>query len=264
MADLASLERRSGRGRAGQKPVLVPEDHLPVGAHVDEQAYAVPVAHAAGHHVGHHVPAHVAGPSGNDQHRGVRVQLLQPQVPGGEAGRQVGHRDVRLMADTPGVQPQEGVHHGGVPGDHHRVDLLAAHLLSVPGADLPGVQGPGQHVVDSVDYRLTEHIVPMVLPVHDAGQDILPVHQLAVVVGDLGEDLPAVQVHQLQGHRGGADVHGHPEVARGLVPGLDVHQTAAVQEGGRRPLALSHGLRNVPQKGKGDLQPPGFQSQCLA
>ncbi len=262
VADLSPFKGRTGGGRAGQQPILVAEHHLPVGPHVDQEADALVLGHAAGHHVRHHVAAHVAGSSGHQVHRGSGIDV-EAQLAGVGPGREVRHRGIGSVPDASGVQPEQHMHHGGVACDADGHDLLGADLPSLADADLIVAAYPGQHVVDGVDYHVPQAFLAVVLTVHYARQHVLAVHQLAVVVGDLGDHLPGAEVHQLQGHGGGPDVDGHPVVPGDAVPRTHVHQNVPVQEGGDRPFALPDHLGQLPEQRERHLQRARFVAQLL-
>jgi hypothetical protein len=106
---------------------------------------------------------------------------------------------------------------------------------------------------------------PQAIPfgrVNDAGDDVLPAGNLAVVVGGLGHHLSPHQVHQPDDVAGGADVYGHcPEALQVLarqdvyqarrplrtVPGIQFHHRR------HRPLPLPQGAGEFPQDRQGCL-----------
>ena len=69
---------------------------------------------------------------------------------------------------------------------------------------------------------------PGFLAVGDAGDDILTVDYLAVIIGVLGDDLPLVEVQKLPADRGRADIKSQGIVSVPGIARLDIYHPGAV------------------------------------
>ncbi len=249
VTDAAPLEGRAGRAGGAGQPLLVADDDLAVGADVDVQGKLGVFKNSRSQHPGHDIPPHVAG-HGTDAVDEDVLRQIQPQVPGPYGGDVAGRGGVGRQADIFRVDGVQQVRHGGI-GGHGEVGNFVHRQVVL-------LQESVGHLVDGVHHRLLEgQEAPFFLTVHDAGDDVVAVTQLAVVVRGMTHDLAFSEVQQLHPHRGGADVHGQGEVPAGGVSRLDIHETGVagpplgeVQGGRYLEILLAQGPGELPGQEK--------------
>ena len=219
--DVPALEGGPGGAGTAHEELAVAEDQLPVGAQVDEEAHLRAVPDHGHQRPGGDVPAYIAADIGGDDQLGHGVEL-QADVPGVEVPgpEEAGHEG--LHADGVGVEAQEQVVHGGVPGQDHAVDPA--------GVDAGGAVHGGEHGDDGLlDHRVLEAAASALLTgLDDAVDDVRAVADLPVAAAGLGENFPGLQVHQHTGQGGGAQVQGEARQGRGAVLGEHIPDEDAV------------------------------------
>ncbi len=154
---------------------------------------------------------------------------------------------VRGQADILGVDAVEQVGHGGVGGHGDVGDLRHRELMFL--------QEPVHYLVDGGGHRALQLLQPLLLLAEDhAGDDVVPVTHLGIVIRGVPDDLAGGQVQELDPDGGGADVHGEGKVALGGVAGLHLHNPGfpgaplgKVQGGGDPEVVLAHHLGQLAQ-----------------
>ncbi len=245
--DLRALERRSGRAGRGQQPVAVAKHDLGVRAHVDDQVDDLLVVRG--------LRQDHAGGVGADVARDQR-QRIDPGAgvdADGEVARRhrervIGDERERRPAQLRRVEAEHEVVHDRVADDDQLEDVLTrgvgvraelSHQLVETGAD----RGRQLHLAAGVHHHVA----------HPAHQ-ILAKADLRVHRAGAGEHLAGVQIAEMPGHGGGADIEGHPE--RDVVePGEDRGDQRFVSHGdGGGPVAGAKRLLQVGQHDRIDLE----------
>ena len=204
--DAAALEGRSGGAGGAGQPLLVADDDLAVGADIDEQRQLGVFVDPRGQDPGHNIAPDVTGHGTHriDEHV---VRHFQAQVPGPDRREVAGGGGVGGQADILGVDAVEQMGHGGVGGHRDVGDLRHRQLVLF--------EDPVHHLVDGGGHRALQLLQPLVFLAEDhAGDDVVPVTHLGVVIRPGADDLAGGQVQDLDPDGGGADVNGDGIVAR--------------------------------------------------
>ncbi|MFM1941153.1 MAG: hypothetical protein RI897_135 [Verrucomicrobiota bacterium] len=207
VGDAGAFESGAGGGARADELVAVTGDDFPVGAEVDEGLDGVLLMEAGDVEAGEDITADEAAEAGEEADLGcggqgpVQVgwgELKQAEIGGFEGG--VGERG--------GVDSAEEVVHRGVSDDEDVVEV----------GELAGVVGEERldELVDFVADELGE-ILGAVMGGGEfhPGHDIGPVAGLGVEGGGGGEDFAGLEVKELGGERGGAEVDGDTESVGG-------------------------------------------------
>ena len=209
--DVHPLKGRTGcRGGGGQEAVTG-QDHLAVGADIDEQGGPGELVQFRRQDAGGDVGPHVGGDNRgevdqpgdcNGQPQVRRRQVVPPGKGRGE----------RIFAQRRGVNPGGQMEHAGVAAEDRLVN---------PGPTDPGGGGkPGNEPVEFGEQFALQLRQPAWCGAEpDPGEDILGVQTLGVERRSRGEFLPGPQVHQGNYQGGRADIDHHPaELRRGVPP----------------------------------------------
>ena len=210
----APFEGRAGRGGAGHQPLTVADDHLAIGADIEEQANLLAVGDEGGlKQPRGDIAADIAADARREQHVGIGVHGQADLVPA-QQGRTVDRRRVGLQADIFRIEPKQEVDHGRVADDDGVVDLGRVDGVVAAKVSDQAVE-VGQDQVAKLLAPLGE------FGVIDPADDVQAARDLAIVFGGRAQDMVARQVGQVDGAGGRSDVDGQAEGAGGGIPRLD-------------------------------------------
>ena len=207
--DLRALEGGSRGGGAGDPAVLVPQDHLAVGADVEEQGQLPEPVEPQGRHAAHGIAADEARDVGQDP----GIAPFQGLKNGGHIGR--GHQGPRVDA-------QQQMVHGGVA--HHSGGGDVLHPDAPAAGRLPG------QARDGGPDAFAQLLSPALQGALDPGDHIRAEAALGIDAAGPLQDRSRSAIQQIGHHGGGADVQGQGVGVRpvGLyrrfqTPGQDPH-----------------------------------------
>ena len=249
-ADLGPLKGGPRRRGTGQTALPVPQDHLAVGADVDEQGQLLPPVEGGGDHAPHRVRPHEARNIGQhpDCRPGTGRQPIRLRQLHGLPHQ--GH--IGGLYQGTYVQTQQQVVHGGVAHQAHQADLLRIDARRL-------CRLPGQAVQAGADLR-PHPPVPVLHLVLNPGDDIGAIGALGIHRAGAGELPPRPPVAEEGHHRGGPHVEGQ----RIGAPPVGAGAPAARQDLDLLPLRQLHGhvLRDLILAGR--LRPPVHQHPALS
>ena len=215
-ADLCALKGGPGRRGAGNPALPIPQDHLSIGANIDEQSQLLPPVKGGGHHAAYRVCAHEARdigqyPDRRARRKGepVRACQLHGLPDRGHIGR---------LHQRPHVQPQQQMVHGGIPHQGRQTDLLRFDVRRLRGL----LRQPAQAGAD----LLSHPSIPMLHFVLDAGDHVCAVGALGIDGAGAGELPPRFSIAEEGHHRGGPHIVSQhvfvlPIGGGGAAPGQD-------------------------------------------
>ena len=241
--DSGALEGGAGRGGAGEDAGGVAEEDLGVGTDVDDEHQLLGAVRALGERHRGGVGTDVAGDAGQDVDARVGVEA-EVDLLGPEVERVGGGEGEGRLAELGRVDAEQEVVHDRVADDHRLEDQRAVD----PGL---GRRLPGEIVERGADGpRHLGGAARVQHRVGDAGHQVLAEADLRVHQAGRGEDLAGLEVAEVAGDGGRADVDGEA-VDRALVEARpDVEDArlgaVAVDGDGDAPAALAErGLEHL-------------------
>ena len=222
--DVHALEGGTGGGGGGDEFAVGREDHLAVGADIDEEGDA-----AARREVGREQSrSDVGADVGGHDWRQINLAAgreFEADGGGGDVVAAEKLRRVGILAERGGIGGGRQVQHGGVAAEDGFVN---------PGAvDLCFGGGLGEEAVQLGDQLGVERAQALGRGAEfDAREHILRVARLRVERGGGGELAAVAQIHEGDDERGRADVDGGAVGGGGGVAGLGGHDRAAGDDSG--------------------------------
>ena len=125
---------------------------------------------------------------------------------------------VRGQANVFGVDAVKEMGHGGVAGHGEMGDFLN-------GKAMPFEQSMNDFVDGGHHCLLESSKASLLLSINNAGDDIISIAQLAVIVRRLPDNFTFGQIQELHPDCGGADIHGQSEMTISGVPRFNIHKT---------------------------------------
>ena len=201
-ADMGPLQGGTGGAGGRKEPLAVPQDHLPIRSHIDDQHHLLLVVRLLGDQDGDIIRPDEPRLDGQDMAVGAGMDR-QRKVPrldieGAEDGRDEGGDPQR-----PGVDSQQDMVHGRVADERQFEDRV--------GGDAALGGDAADEAVQTLDQCPLERFQAVGRVVHDIGDprhDILAVGDLRVHQRVRGDETPRRKIAQIGGQRGRTHIDG--------------------------------------------------------